>query len=39
MNIKIGDYKIETDSLQFIVKSRRVIEESKIDIEELVEEG
>lgn len=30
MNIKIGDYKIETDSLQFVVKSKRIIQESRL---------
>lgn len=29
MNIKIGDYQIESDSLQFIVKERRIAQEGK----------
>lgn len=29
MNITIGDYKIESDSMQFVVKKKRIVEESK----------
>ncbi|GKX65625.1 hypothetical protein [Inconstantimicrobium mannanitabidum] len=34
MKINIGDYLIETDNLQFIVKSKKVIEESRLTKQE-----
>lgn len=34
MKLKIGDYLIETDERQFIVKSKKIVEDSKLTKEE-----
>src|SRR5471030_1305365 len=36
MNMTIGDYKIETDNIQFIVKSKKITEEGRMTKEENV---